>query len=122
MTPNKQLEIQRSNFHIQLQKHLAGDYKTEVEYFFQAWPNFFLHTKQWMDVSGHQSTETELPYYSFSFYLEQYQQYSDFISVLYRRNSFYFFLLEVQGDWHTKFCPQWDDCCKIRCPNPLSHG
>lgn len=61
--------------------------------------------------------------YSFSFHVEQYQQHSVFISVLYWWNAFYFFFffLKVQGDGPGKFRPQWGDCCKGRRPNLLGH-
>lgn len=77
MTPNKQREIQRSNFHIQLQEQLVGDYyQPGLNPFSRLGPILFFILNNGQMFLDTISEKQELLYYSFSFHLEQYQQYT----------------------------------------------
>lgn len=94
--------------------------KTRAETIFWAWPNFVLPIKQWMVVSGHQASLSVLSFPLRTIFHNTQILFQSSTS----ENSFdfFFFFLRVQGDWHSKFCPQWRGNCKSRHPNPFPHG
>lgn len=90
--------------------------KTGVESIFRPWPIlFFILNNGWMFLDTN-SQKQEFLYCSFSFHFKQHSAtFSFYFRPLLVKFLFIFFL-KIQRDWHGKFCPQWGDCCQVRCP------
>lgn len=107
MTPNKQLETQRSNFHMQLQEQPVDYYQNQGNHCpGLAW---FCSSYWTMDryFRYQCTTAAGIVLATFRFY---------FSPLLIK-----FLFLIVPGNWHRRFCPQQNDCCKVRYPNPSHH-